>query len=353
MNPSAHDKIYPVAKIAVMVELLAEEGVAAEDALADVGLSAEELRLPATKVSAAQVLQACRNAFRLSDDPKLPYRAGTKFCVSTYGMYGFAALSSPDFRETITFAVTYHRLATPLMAVSFREDGGAGVWTTTPMAYPGIDGPLAAFIAKLHMAVLLSLHRKLLGMAFKPSLVAYALGEAYEDAEGTAYFGCPVRYGEAENTFTFAASWLDRQPDFGNESVYSELRQLCHGLLQQFELGTGVAGQVRRLILSNLPRPVGFEQVAKGLNMSERSLRRRLQEEGTSFGRLADELRGQVAMQYVRDTELSVEDIAYMLGFSDASSFRQAFRRWTNAAPQEFRKGANGARRETGADAGR
>ncbi|MCO5132228.1 MAG: AraC family transcriptional regulator [Xanthobacteraceae bacterium] len=329
-----------------MVDLLAEEGIPAEQALTGIALSAEQLRTSATKVSTAQILQSCRNAVRLSANPDFAYRASSRYCVSTYGMYGFAALSSPNFRETIAFAVTYHRLATPLMQVAFREEGGAATWTLTPLPLPDIDAPLYAFIVKLHMGVLLSLHRRLLGAAFKPARVAYTRGQADDGAAATAFFDCPVVHGEAENRFVFDAAWLDRQPDFGNAFVYTELRQLCAGLLKEFELGTGVAGQVRKLILANLSRPVGFERVAEALNMSGRSLRRRLQEEGTSFGQLVDELRGQVAIKYVHDTDLSVEDIAFALGFSDASSFRHAFRRWTNAAPNEYRRAMVEARQE-------
>lgn len=338
MCPSIKDKIYPAAKIVVIVDLLAEEGIPVEQALADVALSPEQLRAPATKVSGAQVLQSCRNAAKLARDPQFAYRASSRFCVSTYGMYGFAALSSPNFRETIAFASAYHRLATPLVEVEFSEEGSAAVWSMTPLPLPDIDGPLYEFITRLHMGVLLSLHRKLLGAAFKPALVTYAFGQPHEDSEATAFFDCPVVYGEPTNIFTFEAAWLDRQPDFGNEHVYAELKQLCDGLLKEFELGTGVAGQVRKLILSNLSRPVGFERAAECLNMSGRSLRRRLHEEGTSFGQLFDELRVQVAIKYVRDTDLSVEDIASAMGFSDAASFRQAFRRWTNAAPSEYRR---------------
>lgn len=191
--------------------------------------------------------------------------------------------------------------------------------------------------------VLLSLHRKLLGAAFKPTRVTYALAQPPDDdGAAAAFFGCPVLYGQPENRFIFDVDWLDRQPDFGNASVYTELKQVCDGLLKQLELGAGVAGAARKLILSSLSRSISFEAVAKGLNMSERSLRRRLQEEGTSFRRLTDELRSQVAIKYVRDTDLSVEDIAFALGFGDASSFRQAFRRWTNAAPSDYRKGTIG-----------
>lgn len=342
MTPSANAKIYSAAKIATIVHLLAEAGIPAEEALADVALSAEQLDLPATKVSAAQVLQSYRNAIKLSRDPQFAYRAGSQSCVSTYGIYGFAILSSSDFRETMAFAMAYHQLATPLMNIDFREDGRTAVWTVAPAPYLELDEALYKFVVEFQMAVHLALHRNIMGSAFKPTLVDYALERPHGDGDGTAFFDCPVSYGKAENRLTFDAAWLDRRPDFANRLAHAELTLLCNGLLKEFALGAGVAGAVRELILSNISQAIRFERVAKGLNMSGRSLRRRLQEEGTCFRHLVDTLRRQVAIKYIRDTDLSVEDIASSLGFCDASSFRHAFRRWTNATPHDYRKGASG-----------
>lgn len=347
MNPSPKDKIYSVAKIAVIVDLLAEEGVSAEQALADVSLLPEQLRSPATRVCAAQVLQSYRNAIKFSGDPQFAYHAGAKFRVSTYGMYGFAILSSPSFRETMGFAKAYHLLATPLAEIGFREEQGVVAWIVSPAPYLEIDDLLYKFIVDLQMAVHLSLHRNVMGATFKPAQVDYAFGRPHGDKKEAAFFACPVLYGEPENRLVFDSAWLDGPADFGNALAFAELKLLCNGLLSELELGSGIAGKVRELILSNLSRPLGFEQIAKSLNMSERSLRRRLQEEGTSFRNLADELRVQVAIKYVRDTDLSVEDIAFALGFSDASSFRHAFRRWTNAAPNEYRRARIDTKRVT------
>lgn len=342
MHPSTRDKIYPVAKIALVADLLVSEGIPADDALADVALSPEQLHAPGTKISAAQVLQAYRNAIRLSGNPRFAYLAGSKSCVSTYGIYGFAILSSPDFRDTMAFATAYHQLATPLMEVCFGEEDGMGAWIVTPAPHLDIDDALHRFIVEFQMSVHLSLHRNIMGATFKPALIDYAL-EQPDDGDGAAFFDCPVLYGRPRNRFAFDAAWLDRRPDFGNGLAHAELTQLCDGLLRELELGTGVAGKVRGLLLSSLACPPGFERIAERLHMSERSLRRRLQEEGTSFRHLADELRLRIAIKYLRETELSVEDIAAALGFSDAAAFRHAFRRWTNAAPHEYRR----ARRAT------
>ena len=84
-------------------------------------------------------------------------------------------------------------------------------------------------------------------------------------------------------------------------------------------------------------RPKKFEYVAQSLNMSARTLRRKLHDENSSFRQLVDELRRDMAIRYLRDTALTVEDIAETLGFSDAANFRQAFRKWTKATPHEFK----------------
>ncbi len=92
--------------------------------------------------------------------------------------------------------------------------------------------------------------------------------------------------------------------------------------------------------------PTRIETVAKHLHMTSRTLKRKLSGENTSFRKLADELRMQIAIKYLRDTELTIEDIAYSLGFNEAANFRRAFRRWTKATPLEFRSTVqSGARR--------
>jgi len=94
--------------------------------------------------------------------------------------------------------------------------------------------------------------------------------------------------------------------------------------------------------MKNLMRPKRFEDVAQDLNMSARTLRRKLGEENSSFRQVLDELRRDIAIRYLRETDLTVEDISESLGFSDAANFRQPFRRWTKAAPYEFKHFSRG-----------
>ncbi|MGZ5866944.1 MAG: AraC family transcriptional regulator [Xanthobacteraceae bacterium] len=333
-----NEKLYPVVKIAKVVESLRDEGVSSKDALAGIRISEAQLGSPTVRVSANQVMESYRNAIRLSRNPHFAYHTGLRFHVSTYGMYGFAILSSTNFRRTVAFAVEYHQLAAPLVDVQFLEQGKNAVWAMVPFPYPQVDAQLYKFIVELQAGVHVSLHRDIMGQSFCPSELHFTFGRPRGARKDVEVFDCPVRYGQSENTLVFDVEWLNGTPNLGNEVTFSEVSQLCGRLLSELKLSTGLAGKVREIFLASLGQPTSFDLVAERLKMSPRTLRRKLEQEGTSFRELIDELRAHAAIKYVRDTDLTIEDIAYALAFSDAAAFRHAFRRWTKSAPHEFRR---------------
>ena len=79
--------------------------------------------------------------------------ASSAFHLSAYGMYGFAILSSMNYRQTMQFAEKYHQLATPLTELRFKEESGCGVWTITPMPHSRIDGPLYKFLVEMQFGI--------------------------------------------------------------------------------------------------------------------------------------------------------------------------------------------------------
>src|SRR5258707_11110785 len=125
-------------------------------------------------------------------------------------------------------------------------------------------------------------------------------------------------------------------------SLYAGFRSYCcdlgalppHGDLT---LRIGAAGRIRAILLRDIANPPTFDTTAKLLDINARSLRRQLRQQGISFRGLRDELRAQLALKYLRSTNLANEDIALALGFSDAANFRRAFHRWTNKSPSEVR----------------
>ena len=334
---SPKDRVFPINRIASTVAALSDEGIPASHALESLHFSEADLTSPHARVSLSDVIQCYHNAIRLSADRFVAYRAGLRIHVSGLGLYGFAMLCSMDGHQAVRFALKYHALATSLVTLAFHEEKGHARFTAVPLALPEIDAQLYRFIVENFFGNVVSVMKDIFGQSFGPSELRVMYHPPFESGEYAPVFGCPVHFDEAENSIVFGESWLKRPPALADQVTHLHLASLCDQLLNKLRLHGGTAGKVREVILLNRAHHMGSDEVARRLNLAPRSLRRRLDDEHTSFQKVRNELRAEVAISYLRDTDLSLEDIAALLGFGDAASFRRAFRRWTNTTPGRFR----------------
>lgn len=330
-------RVYPVTKLLKVVEAVYAAGGSYEDALRDTGMAAADLGSPTTRVSIDQMLTIYRNAIGLSRGAAdFAMRTGLSVHPTVYGMYGFAILSSICFRNTVSFATKYHDLADPLVHLTFEETDTAGIWRFIPLAHPAVNADLFRFIVELQFGIVLSLQRDLMGPDFRPAECRFT----FEDDPRLDYrsmLGSTVSFGQPTNELIFDRNWLDKTPEYGNGPSYAVTLKMCDELLEDLESRKGAAGQVRRVLLANLGRSMSSDLVAVRLGITTRTLRRKLREEGLTFRQITDNLRTRLAEKYLRETDMTVEDIAAALSFSDAANFRHAFRRWKGQSPQQFR----------------
>ena len=331
------ERVYESTKFAALFDELVRQGHPANEILRNVSLREQDVHSPKTRISLAQLMTACENAIRLSSDQHLPYRIGTSIHISTYGMYGFAILCCPDFRDAMAFAWRYHSLAAPLATIEFREEKGFGSWTIEPNARAAIDPRVYRFITEMQIGIHVSLMRDIMGAAFVPDHVSLTYPEADDFRLPVDLIGCPIRFSNGLNRIVFRSDWLDQAAHLGNKTTYPAIVAICDELLDELKLRVGIAGEIRALLLRDIANPPTLADVAKLLDISDRSLRRQLRQQGISFRGLLGELRSHIALKYLRTTKLANEDIALALGFSDAANFRRAFRRWTKKSPSEIR----------------
>jgi AraC-like DNA-binding protein len=201
-----------------------------------------------------------------------------------------------------------------------------------------LDTALHNFIVELQFSALLRVHRDVIGSDFRLKQVQLTSQRPSSDARHAEKFGCEVLYEQPQNRMLFAAEWLDKKPSLGNPVTYAQVTNICDQLLAELKQNTGVAGKARQVLLANIDAPPDVDTLAGQLGLSTRTLRRRLQDENTSYRELIDDVRAQTAIKYMRDTRLTVENIAFLLGFGGPAAFRHAFRRWTKTAPNEFRR---------------
>ncbi|HZE39241.1 MAG TPA: AraC family transcriptional regulator [Stackebrandtia sp.] len=158
------------------------------------------------------------------------------------------------------------------------------------------------------------------------------------DYEGM--FGCAVRFGQPRTALSFPERYLDMPILQDEASLKVFLRDSPADLLSRRDYDTTVGDQVRRILTHGLRDTLpGLEQVAARLAVSPQTLRRRLAEEHTAFRQIKDQVRRDAAIAGLAGSE-SVEDLGRRLGFSEASAFHRAFRRWTGATPGSYRRKA-------------
>jgi AraC-like DNA-binding protein len=331
------ERVYESTKLAALFDILVDQGCPADEILRNVNLTVDEVHSPKSRISLAELMTAAKNAIRLSSDPHLPYRIGTSIHISAYGMYGFAILCCPDFRRAMTFAELYHALAAPLATIEFTENEGFASWVVEPNARAAADSQVYRFVTEMQIGIHISLMRDIMGAAFTPDQIKLAYPEAHDFGLPTDQIGCRLSFASVTNQIIFRSAWLDQPANLGNKTTYPAVVALCDDLLNDLKSRIGIAGEIRALLLRDITNPPTFAAIAKLLEVSDRSLRRQLREQGISFRGLLDELRMQIALKYLRTTRLANEDIALALGFSDAANFRRALRRWTNKSPSEIR----------------
>jgi len=188
-------------------------------------------------------------------------------------------------------------------------------------------------------AIMLKMIRSVSSPDFAPLGVRFAFSapEGYT-GEFSAYFRCPIDYDSPETALCFAQETLDLPLPGGNAELARHSERLVYNYLKTFTEVEPV-NAARMALFELLPRgDFSLGSLAEALAMTEEDLSGQLKAHGTSYQQLLGDTRRELAEEYIMRADLSVNEIAYMLGFSDCSNFARSFRRWTGKSPSDFRE---------------
>ncbi len=197
-------------------------------------------------------------------------------------------------------------------------------------------------------ATTLVLLRDLLGLEAEETVareVWFQHGPPRDPSVHERFFGCAVRWSAPETRFVIDGGILGRAPRKADPHLHAYLDRHALALSASLASGQSVTERVRALVVDMLREGEPSQaDVAKKLAMSPRTLQRRLEDESRTFGDVLESVRRELAARYLADQELAIYEVAFLLGYADASSFHRAFRRWTGEGPQEFRSRVRGRR---------
>lgn len=335
--PLLNDRIYAPYKIAALVEVLAEQGIAPEVSLKGSGVTPEQIDDASVMTSVRQYAAVCMNAVNLSNDPRTPFKTGARLHLAAYGMYGYALMSCLSLRDYFRLGVKYHRLATPTLTIEWHEDSETSVWTFPDAFSSNLPHHVQQFLLEQQYTQHVTHLQDVAGRSCPPILARFSYPEPAYAAIYAEYLDCPCEFGAEECQLIYDSAILDIQPYLAHRHSAALLQKTCDRLIGQAKTSSGVSGEVYQVLMRKPGDFPGMEIVAEALKMTSRTLRRKLELEGTSFVAIVDDVRCSLATEYLRTTKLSTDDVAMLLGFSDTANFRRALKRWTGKGPGEIR----------------
>jgi AraC-like DNA-binding protein len=333
--PAVRDWDFPrsAASVLLMTRFAEDRGARAADILRGTGLDRAHLSDPALQVDARQELAVVRNVAReLGDTAETALELGRRYHVTTFGIFGFAFISSPTLRDAMAFASRYLDLSFTFCIPQVSVDGDKISMTLRDERVPE---DAARFLALRDFAAVYTVMRDVL-----PTVSLRTLDFRHEKpGEVDTYFdvfGVRPGFSAEANLATLDLSYLDTPLPQANEHSVAICQAQCHELVARRRKRRGLSHQVRERLIRVGGVDTGMDEVARGLAMSPRTLRRRLTEAGTSYRALVDEVRTTLAEELLATGGLSVEDVAIRLGYAESSSFIYAFKRWKGITPAAY-----------------
>lgn len=326
VSPSVYARLF--------LKVVEKEGVSANEVLEGTGLSNKDLLNSKTLLSIEQLVRIYANIAKASNNPTVGLLQGQQILPHHHGVWGYAMQTAADLSQAIRIFNKYFDVAGPIARQILEIEGETARWISKdvlprePARRVGVEEMLSGNYTLLKHLSDGNFKLQELRLDY-PRPVGY---ETYEEL-----FQCPVLFDQEFIEMRFDVSMLDLKLIYADEETERVCEQRCQELLDRLGSTGNIVDQVRRKIYECPCDSRDVDTVASKLCMSPRTLRRHLTKENTSFMLVLNEVREALATDYLGDTQLSVDEIAHLLGYSETSNFRRAFKQWTGKNPTSYR----------------
>ncbi|PTU31752.1 AraC family transcriptional regulator [Stenotrophobium rhamnosiphilum] len=273
-------------------------------------------------------------AAALLNDDALGLHAGEQIRPGHYGALGYVAMNCATLGEALSGLRRYHALVLDIGPMEQTMENGQLCLSWNP----DVEHPYRQ-MAEYNLAGLVTFSRWISGRRNNPLRIDFTYAAPKDLTEHERVLGCPLRFSQDRYRLLMSVDWLAQpliQPD---ASMRKMMEQLAERQMQSLTRGDAIA-DARAAIARQLGEgDVELTTIAKQLNLSSRTLQRKLQDTNLSFTQLVDDVRRELAERYLADATLDLVDIAFLLGYSEQSAFTRAYKRWTGRAPAATRGG--------------
>ena len=323
--------------VQAVLDELKNRGFSPEQIVGNTGINLRSLSADEPSLSFGSLAQLFERAAELTGDDLLGFRHGQSRELKRAGMLAYLAISSPTLLSSLLCLARFQRIFSEAQQVdvSRLEEDGVVAWR-----YDVPIGTICRQYVEFAAAGIISDLRTLTGRNLYPERIEIRHNRKSGNREVERFFGCRVIFGTDENQIVFKKSDLTLPLLTADDHLYRLLQRLSEAALEtKKEVKPQFVVDVERAISDRLASGNATQaEVSKALGLSSRTLARRLAEQDTTFFRVVEGYRQAMAESLLLETEMQLTEIAFLLGYSDLSSFSTAFRRWTGHTPSERRK---------------
>jgi len=311
-------------------------GVDREAALRGTDVDLLSIVHPRATIESSSLRVLIRNLLELSGRPDLGLVLGLRARISDFGPFGYAMMSCPTLGDAARLGMRFW--STTGAEITFEESE-----TTTMLCWRSREafplGDLWQFACERWVAAVLGFSLYNTGASVLPYEVEFDYPPPEHAGRYSQLLRRPVRFGCAVTQLALPKSALSIPSRFSSRDTSELFARQCEALTRSRGSEAAIVTRLREVVVRSAGRFPSLDEAAVELGVSGRTLRRRLRELGETFQSVLDSTRADIALQYLTTTDLTVQEVAALVGFSEANNFARAFRKWTGRTATEVRRG--------------
>jgi len=319
----------------VFVRVVEMHGIDANALLREAGVDPALLRDPAARIPSTIWDAVGARAAALIPDPAFGLRAARSWHPSNLGALGHAWLASSTLRTGLERLQRYSRILGEKAQLKI-TDTRDGLRLTYD--HRRRDPILRAIGTDFALSLVLDMCRMNYGASLRPVEVRLARARPGDTEPYRHFYGCPIHFEANEDSFLLAARVAAEPLPTANRQLAGTLDSILTAQLAALDKNNIPARCKSSLLEEITSGEVSEEDMARRLHMSRRTLQRKLSETNTTYQKLVDDTRRDLALRYMEDPRNSITDVTFLLGFSGQSAFTRAFKRWTGMSPTTYRE---------------
>ncbi|MBP6229571.1 MAG: AraC family transcriptional regulator [Pseudomonadales bacterium] len=322
-------------RLAFYLVRMAARGFSSEQVLAGTGLNAAQIRDETFRAQPNDFRRIVRNIIRLTNDPCIGIALGSEFKVSDLGILGYAALTASTLDQSRELFRKY--IALTERVISTTNEVCDGRWFSEIREMFPL-GELLPFVVEEFVSQTISLASSISNRPFQILELRVTYARPSDITPYNRRFNCPILFDQPRNLLFFDIQTLNVPVSLANAEVFRLCEQQCQLHAGQRADDDDLVNRIRKALLEKPGEFPTLEQMATRLRMGSRTLRRRLGNKEVTYQEILDDVRRDLALQYLEFTTLKPKEIGFLLGYNSVGNFRRAFKNWTGGKLSDFRQ---------------